>query len=113
MSDAILKSDTIRRSSGQTPEHRTCKIWRSGKKSRTNESKPIQRRTGDRDTEGGRGHDGEGRVRQHNISEPTYDAWKRKYGGLEVSEARRLHPLEEECGRLKRLVVDQAVQIQK
>ena len=31
----------------------------------------------------------------HNISAATYHAWKRKYGGMEVSEARRLRPLEE------------------
>ena len=49
---------------------------------------------------------------KHNISEPTYYAWKRKYGGMEVSEARRLRGLEEENMRLKRLVADQAVQIQ-
>ena len=49
---------------------------------------------------------------KHNISEPTYYVWKRKYGGMEVSEARRLRALEEECGRLKRVVADQAVQIQ-
>lgn len=49
---------------------------------------------------------------KHNISEPTYYAWKRKYGGMDVSEARRLRSLEEENGRLKRLVADQAVQIQ-
>ncbi|CAN5464829.1 hypothetical protein BH18VER2_BH18VER2_08050 [soil metagenome] len=48
----------------------------------------------------------------HNIGEQTYYGWKRKYGGMEVSEARRLRGLEEECGRLKRLVADQAVQIQ-
>lgn len=47
----------------------------------------------------------------HNISAATYHAWKRKYGGMEVNEARRLRALEEECGRLKRLVADQAVQI--
>ena len=49
---------------------------------------------------------------KHNISEPTYYAWKKKYGGMEVSEARRLRALEEECSRLKRVVADQAVQIQ-
>jgi putative transposase len=49
---------------------------------------------------------------RHNISEPTYYVWKRKYGGMEVEEARRLRALEEENGRLKRLVADQAVQIQ-
>jgi putative transposase len=49
---------------------------------------------------------------KHNISEPTYYAWKKKYGGMEVNEARRLKGLEEENARLKRLVADQAVQIQ-
>lgn len=49
---------------------------------------------------------------KHNVSEPTYYAWKKKYGGMEVSEARRLRSLEEECNRLKRVVADQAVQIQ-
>ena len=49
---------------------------------------------------------------KHNISEPTFYAWKKKYGGMEVDEARRLRALEEENGRLKRLVADQAVQIQ-
>jgi len=49
---------------------------------------------------------------RHNISEPTFYAWKKKYGGMDVAEARRLRALEEENGRLKRLVADQAVQIQ-
>ncbi len=49
---------------------------------------------------------------KHNISEATFYAWKKKYGGMEVAEARRLRALEEECGRLKRVVADQAVQIQ-
>jgi putative transposase len=48
---------------------------------------------------------------KHNISEPTYYAWKKKYGGMDVNEARRLRALEEENSRLKRLVADQAVQI--
>jgi putative transposase len=47
----------------------------------------------------------------HNISTATYHAWKRKFGGMEVSEAKRLRALEEENSRLKRLVADQAVQI--
>jgi putative transposase len=49
---------------------------------------------------------------RHNVSEPTFYKWRSKYGGLEVSEARRLRSLEDENGRLKRLVADQAVQIQ-
>ena len=47
---------------------------------------------------------------KHNISEPTYYAWKRKYGGMDVSEARRLRALEEETGRLKRIIADLSVQ---
>jgi putative transposase len=47
--------------------------------------------------------------RRHGISEPTFYAWKKKYGGLEVTEAKRLRQLEEENGRLKRLVADQAL----
>lgn len=49
---------------------------------------------------------------KHNIAVQTYHGWRRKYGGMEVDEARRLRGLEEENGRLRRLVADQAVQIQ-
>ena len=49
---------------------------------------------------------------KHNIGVQPYHGWKRKFGGMEVDEARRLHGLEEENGRLKRLVADRAVQIQ-
>jgi putative transposase len=44
--------------------------------------------------------------RTHGISEATYHRWKTKYGGLEVSEARRLKQLEDENRRLKHLVAD-------
>jgi putative transposase len=47
-----------------------------------------------------------------NISEQTFHRWKRKYGGLEKAEAQRLKELEEENQRLKRLVADQALDIQ-
>ena len=49
---------------------------------------------------------------KHNVSEQTYYGWKRKYGGMEVSEMRKARALEEENSRLKRVVADQAVQIQ-
>lgn len=49
---------------------------------------------------------------KHNISDQTYYTWKRKYGGMDVSEARKLRAMEEENFRLKRLVADQAIQIQ-
>jgi putative transposase len=45
-------------------------------------------------------------VRKHGISEQTYYRWKAKYGGMDVSEARRLKQLEDENGRLKNLVAD-------
>jgi putative transposase len=51
-------------------------------------------------------------ARQHGISEGTFYRWKSKYGGLELSEAKRLKQLDEENRRLKRLVADQALDIQ-
>ena len=44
--------------------------------------------------------------RKHGMSSATYYAWKAKYGGLEVSDAKRLRALEEENARLKRLLAD-------
>jgi putative transposase len=44
--------------------------------------------------------------RKHGISEGTLYNWKAKYGGLEVSEAKRLKALEEENAKLKRLLAD-------
>ena len=44
--------------------------------------------------------------RRHGMSSATFYAWKSKYGGLELSEARRLRGLEEENARLKKLVAD-------
>eukprot|EP01036_Dinobryon_divergens_P038367 gene38367-50366_t len=45
-------------------------------------------------------------ARRHGVSEATLYNWKAKYGGLEVSEAKRLRALEDENGRLKRLLAD-------
>ena len=45
-------------------------------------------------------------AREVGVSEATLYAWKSKYGGMEVSEARRLRELEEENRRLKHLVAD-------
>jgi putative transposase len=44
--------------------------------------------------------------RKHGISTPTFYAWKAKYGGMEVSEAKRLRSLEDENAKLKRLLAD-------
>lgn len=50
--------------------------------------------------------------RAHGISEQTYHRWKAKYGGMGVTDARRLKQLEDENRRLKKLVADQALDIQ-
>lgn len=44
--------------------------------------------------------------RKHGVSEQTFYRWRSKYGGMEVSEARRLRLLEEENSRLKQMVAD-------
>ena len=49
--------------------------------------------------------------RKSGISDQTYYRWKAKYGGMEVSEAKRLRALEDENGRLKHIVAEQALDI--
>ena len=44
--------------------------------------------------------------RKHGISEATFYAWRSKYGGMEVSDARKLKSLEEENARLKKLLAE-------
>ena len=44
--------------------------------------------------------------RQHNITEQTFYRWRNKYGGMEVSDAKRLKGLEKENGELKKLVAE-------
>lgn len=44
--------------------------------------------------------------RKHGISEATFYNWKAKFGGMDVSEAKRLRGLETENGKLKRLLAD-------
>ena len=44
--------------------------------------------------------------RRHGISEATFYAWKAKFGGLDVSEARRLKALEDENTKLKKLLAE-------
>lgn len=45
-------------------------------------------------------------ARRHGVSEATIYNWKAKYGGLEVSEAKRLRSLEDENAKLKRLLAE-------
>ena len=45
--------------------------------------------------------------RRHNITEQTFFRWRNKYGGMTVSEARRLKNLEAENAKLKKLLAEQ------
>jgi putative transposase len=47
--------------------------------------------------------------RRHGISDATFYKWKSKYGGLEVSEAKRLKMLEDENRKLKKLLAEQVM----
>lgn len=51
-------------------------------------------------------------VRQHGVTEQTLYRWKKKYGGMQVNDARRLKALEDENRQLKRIVADQALNLQ-
>jgi putative transposase len=44
--------------------------------------------------------------RKHGVSEPTFYKWRSRYGGMEVSDARKLKALEEENRRLKKLLAE-------
>jgi len=48
-------------------------------------------------------------AREHGVSPATIHRWKSKYGGMTLSELRRLKALEEENARLKRIVAQQAL----
>ena len=76
------------------------------KKSRFSEEEIIQIIA-----EGSAGGKIEELCRKHGVSKGTYYEWKSKFGGMTVSEARRLRALEGENAKLKRLVADQALDI--
>ena len=44
--------------------------------------------------------------RRHGISQPTFYNWKAKYGGFDVSDAKRLRALEDENAKLKKLLAE-------
>lgn len=50
--------------------------------------------------------------RRAGLSKETFYRWRKKYGGLQVSDARRLRQLEDENRQLKRIVADQALNLQ-
>ena len=58
-------------------------------------------------------HEAGGRVdelcRRHGVSTATFYIWRKKYGGMEASDAKRLRELEAENAKLKRIVADQVL----
>ena len=48
--------------------------------------------------------------RKHGISSPTYYTWKNKYGGMGISDIKRLKELEEENNKLKKMFADMALE---
>ena len=49
--------------------------------------------------------------RKHGISDATFYKWRSKYGGMEVSDARRLKTLEAENAKLKRMLAEQMMDV--
>lgn len=49
-------------------------------------------------------------ARKHGVSEATLYNWKAKYGGIDVSDAKRLKALEDENAKLKKLLADQMLE---
>jgi len=50
--------------------------------------------------------------RRHGFSEPSFYAWRSKFGGMDVSDAKRLKALERENGRLKKLLAESMLEIE-
>jgi putative transposase len=75
-------------------------------------SEPVQRGTDHRNFAGAGGRSKTEEVcRRHGISTTTFYKWKARYGGLEVSEARRLKTLEDENRRLKKLLAEAVLDV--
>ena len=49
--------------------------------------------------------------REHNVTEQTFNCWRNKYGGMDVSEAKKLRELERENGELKKMVADLSLDV--
>ena len=49
--------------------------------------------------------------RKHGISDATFDTWRSKYGGMDVSDSRKLKGLKEENAKLKKLLAEQMLDV--
>ena len=71
------------------------------------EAKPVHRRADHRGSaQAGSGVKVTELCRKHGISEPTFYAWKAKFGGMSVSDAKRLKQLKDENTKLKKLLAE-------
>lgn len=50
--------------------------------------------------------------RKHNISNQTFYHWRKKFGGMDATDVRKMRELEDENARLKRIVANQAIEIE-
>lgn len=50
--------------------------------------------------------------RKHNISQKTFYDWRKKFGGLQGSEVRRMKDMEQQIARLQRIVAKQAIELE-
>jgi hypothetical protein len=84
----------------------------SAKKRKRHTPEQIVRKLRDADAMLAAGKDLAAVLQALETSESTYHRWRNQYGGMKAEEARRLRELEAENARLKRLVADQALDIQ-
>mgnify|MGYP002623505242 FL=1 len=84
----------------------------TAKKRRRHTPEQIVRKLRDADAMLAAGKDLAAVLQALETSEATYHRWRNQYGGMKLEEARRLRALEAENARLKRLVADQALDIQ-
>ena len=79
------------------------------KKETDDEAQPVFRRADHRDIEEEHqaGQSAAELCRKHGISDATFYKWRSKYGGMEVSDAKKLKSLEDENRRLKKLLAEQ------
>ncbi|MCC9608109.1 transposase [Blastopirellula sp. JC732] len=82
------------------------------KRRRRHSPEQIVRKLRDADAMLNAGKDEAAVLQALEISQSTYERWRNQYGGMKSEEAKRLKQLEDENKRLKRLVADQALDIQ-
>ena len=94
--------------------HLVCEFSGSVSSEETDDAtEQVQRRAGDWYSEGAReaGLTAAEMCRKYGISDATFYKWRSRYGGMEVSDARRLKALEEENRKLKKLLAESMLDV--